>query len=241
MGDCRGKALVLSRLREPDVNHYDTRKWPDNPRKKQIGPVGHPRRRVQADVRYLVIQDLYKSPEVDEKKDAVDALVGDAKGAPTEFNLYLNFTSFVWKPWEPVWSGSTHMTPHLTGKTEGAGVICVDAVTEALATHIINWNWVSNTDWMSMVKDDICITRLSIPGTHDSGAYQSTVKPMTRAQTLSISQQLAAGVRALDIRCAATYGSEGTWSGFAMDVLGGPTRRDIQFFTDEKRTTYNVL
>ncbi|WPB75468.1 phosphatidylinositol-specific phospholipase C domain-containing protein [Archangium violaceum] len=242
--DCRGKAIVFSRLQNPSKEHYDTRGWPNNPKKavldKQLGGG-----RVQADARSLIIQDLYNSPPLEDKKKVVSDLLREARSSRTDDDLYFNFTSLVWKPWEPVWSGNTHMTPYLLEKDGGAGLICVDAVTGELASHIIGWNSqyfdVVNADWMSKLKGNPCITRLAIPGTHDSGAYQKTVKPMTRAQTLSIPEQLEVGVRALDIRCAATYGSEGTWTGLMLDMLGGTERQLVQEEIGEERTTYNVF
>lgn len=138
LNDCKGKAVVFSRLKKPSKDHYDTRGWPDNPTKAQLTQIGGVR--VQADPRTLYIQDLYKSPPLEDKKKVVSDLLVDASQAHTEFGLYFNFTSLVWKPWEPVWSGSTHMTPYLRAKSAGAGVVFVDAVTDVLASHIISWN-----------------------------------------------------------------------------------------------------
>jgi 1-phosphatidylinositol phosphodiesterase len=135
LGECRGKALVLSRLQTPSATHFSTVGWPDDCTNSKVWS-----REEYYGVR---IQDLYKSPQVAEKRKAVSDALSAAKMAAKNDNqkeLYLNFTSFVWKPREPVWSGSTHMTPHLKTLTSGAGVICVDAVTEDLASHIIAMN-----------------------------------------------------------------------------------------------------
>jgi 1-phosphatidylinositol phosphodiesterase len=134
LGECRGRALVLSRLQNPSATHFSTVGWPDNCTSTEVACC--PTYGVR-------IQDLYKSPEVKDKKKAVSNLLLDAKIAAKKGNqtqLFLNFTSFVWKPWEPVWSGSTHMTPYLKTRPSGAGVICVDAVTEDLASHLISMN-----------------------------------------------------------------------------------------------------
>jgi 1-phosphatidylinositol phosphodiesterase len=56
--------------------------------------------------------------------------------------------------------------------------------------------------WMSELDDDLNITRMAIPGTHDSGAYALVNTPLTRAQDISIKEQMDIGVRALDVRCA---------------------------------------
>ena len=57
--------------------------------------------------------------------------------------------------------------------------------------------------WMSGLQDNISISRISIPGTHDSGARidAPVVSGTAKTQDLSIAEQLNAGVRFLDIRC----------------------------------------
>ena len=54
--------------------------------------------------------------------------------------------------------------------------------------------------WLSKVSDDTKLTDLSLPGTHDSGAEHSLYDIAGKCQDLDISQQLAIGVRFLDIR-----------------------------------------
>ncbi|PMM00625.1 hypothetical protein BCT63_19730 [Vibrio kanaloae] len=52
--------------------------------------------------------------------------------------------------------------------------------------------------WMASIKDEIKITRISIPGTHDTASrYYGDI---TKNQTLDIRQQLDAGIRYFDIR-----------------------------------------
>ena len=55
-----------------------------------------------------------------------------------------------------------------------------------------------NRDWMSYLDGNILINKLSIPGTHDTMAFYGG--DITRCQTLSLSNQLNAGIRAFDIR-----------------------------------------
>ncbi|MDB4958477.1 MAG: phosphatidylinositol diacylglycerol-lyase [Myxococcales bacterium] len=57
------------------------------------------------------------------------------------------------------------------------------------------------SDWMSRVTDMRYLTELSIPGTHDAGARFEPYPGLSKAQELTIAQQLAAGVRFFDIRC----------------------------------------
>ncbi|HCA05712.1 phosphatidylinositol-specific phospholipase C [Chryseobacterium sp.] len=57
--------------------------------------------------------------------------------------------------------------------------------------------------WMSGLQDNISIAKISIPGTHDSGAMREipSNSGTAKTQNLTIDQQLNAGVRFLDIRC----------------------------------------
>ncbi|WP_099049864.1 phosphatidylinositol-specific phospholipase C [Chryseobacterium indologenes] len=57
--------------------------------------------------------------------------------------------------------------------------------------------------WMSGLQDNISISKISIPGTHDSGARVDppVLSGTAKTQDLSIAEQLNAGVRFLDIRC----------------------------------------
>jgi 1-phosphatidylinositol phosphodiesterase len=62
------------------------------------------------------------------------------------------------------------------------------------------------SDWMSKLKDDVLITSLSIPGTHDSASYKAsliggiTEHIRCQDQEADITTQLEVGVRFLDIR-----------------------------------------
>lgn len=62
---------------------------------------------------------------------------------------------------------------------------------------------IAMNSWMSGLQDNISISKISIPGTHDSGARVDTpvVTGTAKTQDLSIAEQLNAGVRFLDIRC----------------------------------------
>ncbi len=54
--------------------------------------------------------------------------------------------------------------------------------------------------WMARLNDNAQITQLSIPGTHDSGATHSIFDVAGKCQDISIKEQLAIGVRFLDLR-----------------------------------------
>ncbi len=57
-----------------------------------------------------------------------------------------------------------------------------------------------SSEWMKYVDDATKLTELSIPGTHDSGARHSIADVAGKCQDMSIADQLASGVRFLDIR-----------------------------------------
>jgi len=54
--------------------------------------------------------------------------------------------------------------------------------------------------WMSFVGDSIRLGELTIPGSHDSGAMVEPIAGTAKCQSLGIADQLAIGVRYLDIR-----------------------------------------
>ncbi|SMR45467.1 unnamed protein product [Zymoseptoria tritici ST99CH_3D1] len=57
------------------------------------------------------------------------------------------------------------------------------------------------SNWMSHLDDNIPLSALTIPGTHDSATAVSHI-PFIRTQSLSITDQLALGIRYFDLRCA---------------------------------------
>ena len=59
----------------------------------------------------------------------------------------------------------------------------------------------SGGGWMKALDGKLPIHRLSIPGSHDSGALLEPFPGTAKCQSLTIAEQLAAGVRFLDIRC----------------------------------------
>ena len=54
-------------------------------------------------------------------------------------------------------------------------------------------------DWMSRLHDDLRMSQLSLPGTHDSMSLFGGV--IVQCQSASLENQLRAGIRAVDIRC----------------------------------------
>lgn len=54
--------------------------------------------------------------------------------------------------------------------------------------------------WMANLPDNIYMSQLSMPGTHDAGTYEASNISTAKTQTLSIMSQLSAGIRVLDFR-----------------------------------------
>lgn len=55
-------------------------------------------------------------------------------------------------------------------------------------------------NWMKKLSDNINITEINIPGTHDSCAFKVQFPLFSRCQSKTISQQLNSGIRFIDIR-----------------------------------------
>ena len=55
--------------------------------------------------------------------------------------------------------------------------------------------------WMSALNGSLKLSRLTIPGTHDTAARYEPLSGTAKCQDLSIADQLAVGVRFLDMRC----------------------------------------
>ncbi|MES9509714.1 phosphatidylinositol-specific phospholipase C [Streptomyces sp. NPDC000609] len=82
----------------------------------------------------------------------------------------------------------------------------------------------STRDWMGAIPDATALQRLTIPGSHDSGARYGG--PWTECQNTTIAEQLDSGIRFLDVRCRITGGSFAIHHGASYqnlmfgDVLG---------------------
>lgn len=54
--------------------------------------------------------------------------------------------------------------------------------------------------WMKLLQDNLSISQINLPGTHDSCAYQVQFPLISKCQNKTITEQLNSGVRFLDIR-----------------------------------------
>ncbi|MBR3258714.1 MAG: phosphatidylinositol-specific phospholipase C domain-containing protein [Eggerthellaceae bacterium] len=68
-------------------------------------------------------------------------------------------------------------------------------------TEVADHTYVSGSaDWMESVDDEVLLSDMVIPGTHDSATKYCELAFITKCQALTIGDQLAAGFRYLDIR-----------------------------------------
>ncbi|WP_046778621.1 phosphatidylinositol-specific phospholipase C [Streptomyces yangpuensis] len=96
------------------------------------------------------------------------------------------------------------------GAAAALGAASVPASAAALGTQ----------DWMAGLGDATALQRMTIPGTHDSGATKGGL--YVACQNTSIAQQLDSGIRFLDVRCRVTGGSFAIHHGsFFQDLMFG--------------------
>jgi 1-phosphatidylinositol phosphodiesterase len=68
------------------------------------------------------------------------------------------------------------------------------AANRASATYTLS-------NWMGSIDGAVNLSRITIPGTHDSGARFEPFGGTAKCQNLTIAEQLTAGTRFLDVRC----------------------------------------
>lgn len=107
------------------------------------------------------------------------------------------------------------------------------ALGKAAGLLLTPWNH-SLTDWMSEIPDNRSLADLTIPGTHDSGAdLDGALSQWTKCQSLSIGDQLSAGVRFLDIRLKLQEDGLNVYHGIADQELSfDEVRADCRAFLE---------
>lgn len=86
------------------------------------------------------------------------------------------------------------------GKDEKKTLICRRGGNDV---NVIDVEHVYNPSWMKRLNNNLYISEINIPGTHDSGtgSYTGAAAPWAKTQNVSIKEQLDSGIRYLDIRC----------------------------------------
>ena len=78
-----------------------------------------------------------------------------------------------------------------------------------------------SADWMQALPDDMPLSEVILPGTHDCATQNVQLAFITRCQALSIAEQLDAGFRYLDIRLGASGEQFRLMHGFTVCTKSG--------------------
>ncbi|MEQ4619780.1 phosphatidylinositol-specific phospholipase C [Providencia vermicola] len=98
----------------------------------------------------------------------------------------------------------------------------------------------SKSKWMSSIRDDVLLSEIAIPGTHDSAAYKGFVDSVA-TQTLNFDQQLEYGIRMFDIRVRHTSDRFALHHGTVfLDVMFGDFLNSVDRFL-EKNPSETVI
>lgn len=88
-------------------------------------------------------------------------------------------------------------------------LLCFAALAALSCEKVSYGERTDSSSWLSAVPDDIPVSSLSIPGTHDAATATlntAVIRQFAKTQVLSIPDQLAYGVRAFDMRPAVVGG-----------------------------------
>jgi 1-phosphatidylinositol phosphodiesterase len=90
---------------------------------------------------------------------------------------------------------------------------------------------VDPTNWMAALDESLTLDQINIPGTHDSGTYGGSGVEGSRTQAMTITQQLNAGIRWLDLRLWPEGSDMRVYHGIvAMPLLLSTILMDIKDF-----------
>ena len=100
---------------------------------------------------------------------------------------------------------------HATGATELTATIGENFEILQSAKSRITLPWITtknqgNNNWITPLDDDIFVSQMSIPGTHDSATGDGTTYSLGQTQELTLDKQFELGIRAFDLRPAVSSG-----------------------------------
>lgn len=96
-------------------------------------------------------------------------------------------------------------------------------------------------DWMKGLPDDMPLSDVVLPGTHDAATKNVQLAFITRCQALTIAEQLDAGFRYLDIRLAASGEKLKLMHGFTACLKSGWPWASTLFYDDVLSDSYAFL
>lgn len=102
---------------------------------------------------------------------------------------------------------------HATGSTELVATVGGNTLTDGSKYEIaqgskrrITLPWIkdinNSNNWITPLDDSIYVQQLSIPGTHDSAANETSLQDAGQTQSKTIEEQFKMGIRAFDLRTA---------------------------------------
>lgn len=98
-----------------------------------------------------------------------------------------------------------------------------------------------SADWMKGLSDDMPLSDVVLPGTHDAATKNVQLAFITRCQALTIAEQLDAGFRYLDIRLAANGEKLKLMHGFTSCLKSGWPWAPTLFLDDVLSDCYAFL
>lgn len=104
-------------------------------------------------------------------------------------------------------------------------------------THLALLSTAALDAWQARLKDEIPLSAISIPGTHNSPTCYRAL-PSVRCQAVSIRTQLDNGIRFFDIRCQVENNGELTLVHGAFPITLAPQSKKLQELLD---VTYDFL
>ena len=99
-----------------------------------------------------------------------------------------------------------------------------------------------NPNWMSVLRDDVRLSELSIPGTHQSVSFYGgggVPRNLVKTQSMALRFQLESGIRVLDIRCAIAGNSFNIYHGniYQEENFDGILKTVVAFLKAHPRET----
>ena len=166
--------------------------------------------RIRVQDQYVVNTVL--APSITAKFDAIQSLLDEASKDNSD-TLFLNFTSGTSAFAYPNavagrinGSVKAHINTLSQNKQNRLGTIMMDFPDDQGNTSyidtIFNYNSASPLaaeDWMKALPNETLLSKLTIPGTHDSCTFNASA--ISKCQNLKLDAQLNAGIRCIDIRC----------------------------------------
>ncbi|RWU26663.1 phospholipase [Pseudomonas alkylphenolica] len=102
-------------------------------------------------------------------------------------------------------------------------------------SHDVHDSFTDKSSWMKSIRDDVQLSELALPGTHDSATFDVSLFPIVDdivvTQTLNFDEQLRYGIRVLDLRIRRTSDVFALHHGpVFLDKMFGSALRSIERF-----------